>query len=392
MSGKRHILAILFLLALVTGCRKEEDSAVSIVPRSSYLGPESNVIFVEVTATLSWTIELEFPSGTEAWASIDPASGSGTKKDIRFRYSENTSEEAREVTLVLWGQGVSARARVTQNGVDNGKVGEYGYGYDTAPAALDWLELPALVAGDGRELLIHNLSGGKYAGRAKDGTRNWSCYWDYDDHMSLWVAYPHNKSLRGNGSRTNQWGVYDPCIPSALQPNMGTYYGNGWNRGHQIPSADRLSPVSANVSTFYPTNMTPQDGSFNSKIWADLEGKVRNYSGSVTDTLYVVTGALFEASTITTPMQTGFAVKIPTHYFKALLARTLTYGQDGYLAAGFILPHTSSIAGGNCLDYICSIDELEAQTGIDFFPNLIKVIGKEKADLVEAETPGNWWK
>ena len=39
-----------------------------------------------------------------------------------------------------------------------------------------------------------------------------------------------------------------------------------------------------------------------------------------------------------------------------------------------------------------SIDELEEQTGIDFFPNLVGKIGKESADKIEAAAPSAWWK
>ena len=38
------------------------------------------------------------------------------------------------------------------------------------------------------------------------------------------------------------------------------------------------------------------------------------------------------------------------------------------------------------------IDELERLTGIDFFPNLVSVLGKEKADKIEAATPSTFWK
>ena len=39
------------------------------------------------------------------------------------------------------------------------------------------------------------------------------------------------------------------------------------------------------------------------------------------------------------------------------------------MAVGFLLPHDASIAKKDFMDYICSIDELEKETGIDFFPN-----------------------
>lgn len=398
MSTNRIIrwgLPLLFL-ATLAACQPTPDQ-VAVQPRSNYLEAGAGSMFVSVTASKDWTLGLEFPAGTEAWATVDPASGSGTRNDVRLRYEANADGQERQLTLVLNGQGAQASAVITQAGVSTtppgpDTPGSYGYGYDVAPSGLAWLELPATVAGDGRELLIHNLQGGRYAGLSQDGTRNWSCYWDYNEHMSLWVAYPLNRSLIGKGDRTDAWG-FDPLLPVALQPDLtARSYGGGWSRGHQIPSADRLT-YAANVSTFYPTNMTPQNNTFNGGIWAKLETAVRKYA-DYTDTLYVATGCLFQGSTTTSGTSSGFAVRIPTHYFKALLAHTTggTQGQDGYLAAGFFLPHDASIGGGKYVDYICSIDQLEEKTGIDFFPNLIRKIGADKAAKVESETPGNWWK
>ena len=394
--SSRILIGSLILLAVTWCCNKGADH-VAVQPKSNYLEAGEGSMFVSVTATKAWTLSLEYPSGTEAWATVDPASGTGSLNDVRLRFQANAAESERRLTLVLNGQGAQASATITQAGVapDPGPdtPGSRGYGYDVAPGSLAWLELPATKAGDGCELLIHNMQGGRYAGQAKDGVRNWSCYWNYDEHMSLWVAYPHNNSLKGSGGRSDEWGVYDPCLPTSLQPNMAKTYGGGWTRGHQIPSADRLGSYAANVSTFYPTNMTPQEYNFNAGIWANLEAKVRAYAASC-DTLYVVTGALFDQSVQYSGSNSGFRVKVPTHYFKALLAHTTggTQGQDGYLAAGFLLPHDASIANGKFGNYICSIDQLEDKTGIDFFPNLIRKIGEEKAGKVESATPGNWWK
>jgi len=395
---KRLVIPILSLLAALAFQSCEglftdtgEEEVISVTPRSTGLSCEEGKIWVDVKASGKWTLSLDFGADAQGWASLSEASGSGPKGDVRLSYEANEGEESRSVTLVLVSGSNTATATVVQDGTASGPSGGQ-YGYDVAPSALDWLELPAMTAGDGRELLIHDMAGGKYKYKSLSGDRNWSCYWDYDDHESLWVAYPLNNSLKGSGSRSNAWG-YDALLPVNLQPNItGGSYGGGWTRGHQLPSADRLKTVAANASTFVPTNMTPQDYDFNAGIWASLEGQVRNYS-SKSDTLYVVTGALFDSSTLYTGSNTGFRVKVPTHYFKALLYKgSSSYATDGYMAAGFLLPHNSGIANGNYLDYIMSIDKLEEETGIDFFPNLIKVLGKDKADKIEATAPSSWWK
>ena len=376
MSRKLTIVLIA-ILAVLTGCQKED--VVSLKLGSTYLQRAAGASFMQVTATADWTISLEFPSGTSAWATVTPNTGSGSKNDIRFRYEANPGEESRQLTIVLTpGRGAAARLDVVQAGVS---------------VYPDWLELPAMAEGDGCELFCHDMDGGKYKNKNASGQRNWSCYWDFDDYVSLWVAYPHNSNLRGSGSRSDSWGVFDPCLPVSAQPNTGFTYGGGWTRGHQIPSADRLN-YAANVSTFYPTNMTPQDYDFNSGIWVQLENKVRTYATRC-DTLYVVTGCLIKGSTQKSGNNTGFHVTVPTHYYKALLyyKKSSPHGSatDGYMAAGFIYPHDSSIANGNCLDYKCSIDELETQTGVDFFPNLERRIGKAKADEIEKQAPSSFW-
>lgn len=400
MRKLRILSWVLAGLALLEACEKQPqvDTSLAVAPRSTWLEAGAGTVFVSVTAGADWTLRAEFPSGTSPWASVAPEAGSGNRADVVLRYEANESESTRELTLVLAGQGNTVSVKVSQSGKTAGPGPgpgpgtSGGYGYDVAPSSLDWLELPAQVAGDGRELLIHNMDGGKYVSREWDGVRNWSCYWDYAEHLSLWVAYPLNNALKGSGSRSNSWG-FDALLPASIQPNITSgSYGGGWTRGHQLPSADRLASYKANASTFVPTNMTPQDYDFNCNIWADLEGKVRGYA-SQADTLYVVTGCLFDQSNRWSGSSSGFAVKIPTHYFKALLYKgSSTYATNGYMAAGFILPHDSGIAQGKFLDYICSIDELERQTGIDFFPNLIQKLGQAAADQIEAAAPSNWWR
>ncbi len=398
MLKRIHLIPALFsLFFLVPACEPGEEPVgvpASIEPRSTELGAEGGSIFVDVTAAGDWTIMLEFPGGTSSWATVDPSSGSGSRSDVRLRYDANDGSESRSVTLMLKaGSGPSSRATVVQKGKDSGQgsggSGGHISGKDTAAPL--WLELPATKAGDGLTFYAHDMEGGEYLDAKTSGVRNWSFYWDAQEHLSLWVAYPLNNKLKGTGKRTDEWG-FDTLIPSSEQPDLiGHSYGGGWTRGHQLPSADRLL-YKPNVSTFYSTNMTPQEYNFNGGIWADLENRVRAYA-NLADTLYVVTGCLYAESTNYTGGSSGFYVKIPTHYFKALLFKGVsTYAPRGYMAAGFLLPHDEQVLSFNYLDFILSIDALENATGIDFFPNLRKVLSEAAADEIEAEKPSAWWK
>jgi endonuclease G len=81
---------------------------------------------------------------------------------------------------------------------------------------------------------------------------------------------------------------------------------------------------------------------------------------------------------------------VPTHYYKALLRKR----GSNYSAVGYYMPHTSSIAGDDYRNYVCSVRELEEYTGIDFFVNLPALLGKEKAEEIETASPSetliNW--
>lgn len=391
MKLRVFILALAASLCLLpVSCAEQdpEDNTAAITPRTTELEARGGSIFVSVTARAGWHISYE-TSDEGTWASLSPVSGEGSKADVRLYYDANEGDQPRSIVLVLHpAKGPEVRSETL---VQKSMFYASGDSYGEDVASPKWLELPATVAGDGLDFFAHDMAGGAYVSQAVSGVRNWSFYWDYKEHMSLWVAYPLNNSLKGNGNRTNVWGL-DPLLPADIQPNliMGSY-GGGWTRGHQIPSADRLTRE-ANISTFYGTNMTPQDYNFNAGVWADLEGKVRSYA-SAADTLYVVTGCQYKDSATHSGNSSGFMVRIPTHYFKALLYKgPSTYATDGYMAAGFFLPHDTSISKASCLNYIRSIDTLEKETGIDFFPNLVALIGKDKADALEAAEPSKWWK
>ncbi len=377
----------LTLLVALTGCQKGDE--VSIQLRSKYLSSAADGVFFAVTASGDWTMEVEYPEGTEAWADVVPKKGSGSMNNAVFNFRANTSESPREAIVVLKGNGSEARAVYTQAAKPAASVSG-NYGYDIAP--FDWLELPAMKAGDGREVLAHSSNGGAYVNKSKSGTRNWSCYWDYNEHMSLWVAYPLNNSIKGSGTgRTEAWG-FDPMLPSKIQPNIsGGSYGGGWTRGHQLPSADRQRNQTENATTYYATNMTPQGYDFNTGIWVDLENNVRKYA-STADTLYVVTGALWKESTQWSGSSSGFPVRIPTHYFKALLYRgpsSYASSSEGFMMAGFLLPHSGY--SGKYTNYRMSIDELEEQTGIDFFPALERMNPTLSKQLEAASPNAQFW-
>lgn len=365
--SKRSVWVLALSLLALFSCRKEEEPIPVLTLPSSIVPAKGGLQSVTVAAQKSWQLSVEYESGS-GWLHFSQASGTGFT-GVVLTVDPNAGEEPRAALIFLKTPNHSISSRLVQASETNSSV--------EAPL---WLELPAL---DQPKLgfFTHSMDGGRYISYEKSGVRNWSFYYDYEAFVSWWVAYPLNKNLIGSGGRTDNWQSLDPLLPPEAVCDVTRTYGGGWTRGHQIPSADRLN-YAANVSTFYPTNMTPQDFDFNGEIWADLESRVRYYSGR-SDTLYVVTGCDIRNSRQWSGNNTGHSARVPTHYYKALLRKK----GSSYSAVAFLLPHTASIADDDFLDYIMSVDQLEDATGVDFFVNLPTFIGVQTAAEIEAADP-----
>lgn len=400
---KKHNKFLLLILssavtALAVWCCDEPvpvvSHEVSVSVRTAEVGDGEGSTFVSVKTDGRWTLALSFDEGGDSWASLNAASGTGERNDVILSYAANGTESARTVKITASCGSNTSSCTVTQKGAEpDTPVVEPPVPPGnslTENKAAGWLELPATVDGDGLYFFWHDQEIG---GRTM---RSWSFDYDPVALLSHWVAYPLTATLIGSGSRTDEWAL-DPKIPAEYQPIL--YKGfksetsTRYDRGHQIPSADRLNH-DANAQTFYFTNMTPQLGDLNQKIWADLEGKVRDWARSM-DTLYVVTGCSVEGSTDYALDNNGRKVTVPVGYYKALLGYKkvgtigITAQTGGYTGCAFWFDHEAY--SGNVMDKSMTIAELEEKVGVDFFVNLPSVIDSETARKVET-TRDDWWK
>ena len=243
------------------------------------------------------------------------------------------------------------------------------------------MELPAVT--DASQFHIHTVyDSGKYS-------RNYSFIYDSDNLVANWVAYPLNDWYTESNTGRSEYWYKDPYVDiQAILAKSGDFYTNGYERGHQIGSADRLRSRNFNDQTFYYTNATPQLGGdkFNSGVWGDLENQVRRWSraSNSTDTLYVVTGCMVKKGDPTVNDNDGKSVTIPSAYFKALL-RYSSSSTNPYIAAGFYVEHKDYSSGSKPTLKSCamSIKDLEEKTGFNFFVNL----PADKKDAIKAEDP-----
>lgn len=352
--------------------------------------------FIYVKASSSWRITITSVDGGEPvdWIIADPSSGSGDM-DVTLKVEENKSEKERSAVITVENSAGKASKTISQKAKGSEvKPDPTPSGGNLSPKT-GWMELPAIP--EGMDAFTHSMTVGSVS------TRNYSFLWDYDNLVAPWVAYPLCKWNIGNNiKRTNAWGL-DPLLPEGKQPVLYRGFSkgnNGWYaRGHQIPSADRLTSYESNSMTFYGTNMTPQiqDG-FNGDIWATLEGKVRSWANS-SDTLYVVTGCVIdypEGQTVKYALDNyGKKVSVPTAYYKVVLRymKNSTVGYSGYSACAVWLDHKVYSTKNIDSKYSMSVKDLEKKVGMDFFVNLPAVVGEEMAAKIESENPSkvSWW-
>lgn len=334
-----------------------------------------------VNAKGEWSIV-----SNQTWLSIEPSSGVGNFSKIVLSCEENSSTQSRTAVLTLTADGTTMDVMVTQVGVgENPDITPSSDDDGTTHETYGWLELPGFNTST-YKFISHNMASSGRSGRS------FSYLWSKGDLVALWVAYPLNKGLIASGSRTNNWGM-DPNLGSDEQPILYSAYRGGYDRGHQLPSADRLA-YNDNVKTFYFTNMTPQLNSLNSNIWASLESQVRGWADK-SDTLYVVTGCVIAGSTKKAYDNNGKAVTVPVGYYKAVLRymEGSTVGHNGYMAAAVYLEHRAYSETKVSRTMSISIDALENILNIDLFPNLKNKVGESVANTIEAENPANvaWW-
>ena len=330
-------------------------------------------VWVSADDGVSW-INLEIPKWLASHSYFELAQSGdiplsalrGKKIKIAFVYKSSTDDAP---TWEILNMTVSTE-RQTLIPDDRGDQ------YKTVPV---WMELPAVKdtsAWHAHTTIIRF-----------DRARDYSFSYNEACLVADWVAYPlYEKFTKNRIKRKNSNWEKDPFLSRQSDVTAGApfeFSSKGYDRGHQIPSADRLGGAMTNQHTFYYSNVTPQQHDFNSGIWEKLETAVREWVPSEKkapyDTLYVVTGCVADKSCSTVMDHLGQAVAIPKAYYKALLRL-----KDGnYLGAGFYLEHKNT--NKEYKDFACSLQELEEMTGMTFFVNL----PADKAIKIKAENPRN---
>ena len=200
-----------------------------------------------------------------------------------------------------------------------------------------------------------------------------SLVYDEEHEQAKWVAHIITPDIiEGDVSRSNDFRP-DPKVVSGtcveedyflkyLQPDSSYVYdGYGYDRGHLAPSADFRWSEKALSESYYYSNMSPQVAEFNRGKWAELEGMLRGYVYRIKRQLYVVSGPILKPDLPKSERSIN-KVSVPELYYKVVL------DLDNQRAIGFIMPNKEILYPIE--SFAVTIDKVEEETGIDFFPAL----------------------
>ncbi|HPE83667.1 MAG TPA: DNA/RNA non-specific endonuclease [Aequorivita sp.] len=179
------------------------------------------------------------------------------------------------------------------------------------------------------------------------------------NEQAEWVAYELAKTDLSKNEYERPYFIEDKKVKTK-SADWRNYKNSGYDRGHLCPAGDRRMSFEAYNETFLTSNISPQDHDFNVGIWNRLEQKVRFWAEKY-DGVYVVTGGVLRGKMKTIGDEN---VSVPNEFYKIIV----DVSDGNYKAIAFLIPNKPS--SESFYEFAVSVDEIEAATGIDFFPKL----------------------
>lgn len=189
--------------------------------------------------------------------------------------------------------------------------------------------------------------------------QGYSLSYNEKHEQAEWVAYELKKSHLSKTNYKRPYFEIDNAVKTGAA-SWRNYKNSGYDRGHLCPAGDRRYTKEAHDETFLTSNISPQEHQFNSGIWNTLEQKIRYWANKY-DGVFVVTGGVLKGKMKTIGTE---QVSVPNQFYKVLIDNNS--GKTKMIA--FLMPHKNSKKP--LYEFVVSVDDVEAVTGIDFFPEL----------------------
>ena len=193
--------------------------------------------------------------------------------------------------------------------------------------------------------------------------------------IANWVGYELTADETvSKVKRVNKF-VKDPNVMNSATNK--DYLKSGYDRGHLAPAADMGWSEKSMFESFYYSNMTPQEPSFNRGIWKELEEKCRNWAQR-DSAIIIVTGPIVSGEE---KKLGNTGIVIPNYFVKAIL---YPFSEKPH-SIGFVIKNEGSLK--QLKEFSITIDSLETLTGFDFFQQLPDNIENQ----IESEYDLNYW-
>jgi endonuclease G, mitochondrial len=171
-----------------------------------------------------------------------------------------------------------------------------------------------------------------------------------------WVHYNLNSNMIINNIERTEDFRSDPKVSSG-SASKSDYYKSGYDKGHLAPAADMKISRTSMSESFYLSNISPQDSSFNLGGWKKLENLVRAWAEN--SSLYITTAGILEDNLKTIGKNN---VSVPDKFYKIIFNPT----KQRMIA--FLIPNSKIF--NSLSTYVVSVNKIEELTGIDFYSEL----------------------
>ncbi len=178
----------------------------------------------------------------------------------------------------------------------------------------------------------------------------------------------------GNEARASNF-KFDPNVPAECQQTSTKGYGQGYDRGHQVPANHLDYSLVAIKQSNYVTNILPQTAQMNRGAWLLTEEIIECYRDI--DELIVIGGVIWGDNPDDDYFVQSHGVKTPDAFWKVIVRGS---GQDER-AIAWIVPNSTDATKRNLDQYLVNIYELEQVTG-----ELIPV-----SDYAKHDRPSQSW-
>lgn len=188
----------------------------------------------------------------------------------------------------------------------------------------------------------------------------------------LWAVYRASELKVGDEAERyerSRFFARDLRVTPAID---GRTFGGGLDRGHMVPNAVIGSQYGslAQLETFYMTNMCPQQDSLNRGPWMRLEKFIIDLAQDK-EHIFVLAGPIFGDDPGVTAKGPERGIQVPEAYYMILVDAENEFADKPtikLIAYRFVQNTAQSADFKDRILFGVSVNDIEAETGLDFFP------------------------